>query len=88
MIYFIKRKVLCVGDGKTKENDISGHVGDEYVAQFKITHSINQSGDRRKEEKQRRKRTMPIVLPGNDGVSQVLEDRHSTLLSITLENDS
>jgi hypothetical protein len=56
------RKVLCVGDGKSQERDIPGHIGHKHVTQLQITNRIDQSRDHGKYEKQRHERAMSFVM--------------------------
>jgi hypothetical protein len=48
------RKVARVGNGKSEEHDISGHVGHENLPQLEIADRVDQSGDCGQDEQQRR----------------------------------
>ena len=69
------RKFSDTGDGKTKEEDVPGHVAHEYVAQCEIADRVEHTGDRRQDEKQQRQRTVSVFRQEADDVQSACDDR-------------
>jgi hypothetical protein len=63
------RKILSIGDGEPQEYNIPRHVGHEDVTKAEIADGIDESGDHREHEKQRRKGTVSFVAPRH-GISR------------------
>ena len=73
------RKILCVRNREAQKYDVAGHVGHEDVARFEIAYGVDQPGDHREDEQQKRQRAMPLVGSETQRINGTRADRHLVL---------
>ena len=50
----------CSGHRKPQEDNVAGHVGDEDMAQHQVAEGIDEAGDDRHRDQERRQRTEAV----------------------------